>query len=221
MCACTHIHTHTHTHTQCSHLRGWPAMRVGLTGIKMLVVSQPSPRTASTSSANLPVQGLVLSLTGLETGSCQSPEDQDSGILTQSNTHRGLVSRPVVGVFICGESSECRVAQHEWACLGFMSLETAMDMACSSMSGESGSGVGRGGMEEGEGKGGWERGVLGERPDGGANSAQAWSFSLPLHKALPLCPFSPYVGVPGADHLSFSGNLPLYRGYRLHIWLPL
>ena len=110
MCACTHTHTHTHTHTQCSHLREWPAMRVGLTGIKMLVVSQPSPRTASTSSAHLPVQGLVLSLTGLETGSCQSPEDQDSGILTQSNTHRGLVSRPVVGVFICREISECRVA---------------------------------------------------------------------------------------------------------------
>ena len=191
MCACTH--THTHTHTQCSHLREWPAMRVGLTGIKMLVVSQPSPRTASTSSANLPVQGLVLSLTGLETGSCQSPEDQDSGILTQSNTHRGLVSRPVVGVFICRESSECRVALsrlhvsgdshghgmwfHEW--------------------GVRAQGREERGMEEGEGKGGWERGVLGERPDGGANSAQAWPSSLPLHKALPLCPFSPYVGFQG------------------------
>lgn len=29
------------------------------------------------------------------------------------------------------------------------------------------------GKEEGGGKGGWEGGVLGERPDGGADSAQA------------------------------------------------
>ena len=208
MCACTHIHTHTHTHTQCSHLRGWPAMRVGLTGIKMLVVSQPSPRTASTSSANLPVQGLVLSLTGLETGSCQSPEDQDSGILTQSNTHRGLVSRPVVGVFICRESSECRVAQHEWACLGFMSLETAMDMACSSMCGESGSGVGR--------RGGWRRGK--GREDG---RGECWEKGLmeeqTQHRPGPspspcirLCHFAPSAPMWGFQGLTISPSPEIY-----------
>ena len=103
-----HTHTHTHTHTQSSHLREWPAVKVGLTGTKMLVVSRQPPRTAFTSSANL--QGLVLSFTGLETGSCQSPEDEDARSLTQTNTHRGLVSKPVVSVLICSESSECQVA---------------------------------------------------------------------------------------------------------------
>lgn len=94
------------------------------------------------------------------------------------------------------------MAQHEWACLGFMSLETAMDMTCGSMSGGGG-----GGMEGGEGKGGWERGVLGERPDGGANSAQAWSFSL---LCIRLCYFAPSAPIWGFQGLTISPSLEIY-----------
>lgn len=106
VCGCVHTHSHSHAYTRTSRQpsEGKAWVKVGLAGPSMLEVPRQPGETAFTALANLSVQGLVLSLIGLDTEFLSVPEKEDAERTIRGNIRSSLVSEPVASGLICSES---------------------------------------------------------------------------------------------------------------------